>query len=237
MRELRTEFTNPALRCGNKRGYIHMKKYLLLASCLILAGCTREAEHQREIITKLDALKTDLAAATNSNPPPLRWACANKSDINTVIYQWTAAKADDARAAEKLSPDMKAKVDAYEVLANQLNQMRISHSELMRPPMMMLRPGQAPEELTALQKEYNELSKKVAEAKQPIADIIDRRNRESMQLNQKYSVENIVAEYAKGKYDIVVESSYGGRGVLYSSSGDILDITQSVINYFKDKQK
>src|SRR5205085_2580580 len=100
-----------------------MKKYLLLAACLILAGCTREAEHQREIISKLDALKTDLAAAANinTNPPPLRWACASKSDISTAIYQWTAAKAAEARAAENLSPDVKAKVDAYEVLENQLN--------------------------------------------------------------------------------------------------------------------
>ena len=96
-----------------------MKKYLLLAACLILAGCTREADHQREIISKLDALKNDLATAGNASTPTLRWACANKSDINTVIYQWTAAKADEARAAENLSPDVKAKVAAYEALAGQ----------------------------------------------------------------------------------------------------------------------
>jgi Skp family chaperone for outer membrane proteins len=166
----------------------------------------------------------------------LRWACANKNDISTVIYQWTAGKAEEARAAEKLSPDMKTKVAAYETLANQWNQMRMSHPALMmvRP----MRPGQqAPEEPTAEQKEYNDLAKKVAEAKQPVADIIDRRNRESTELNQKYSVENIVAEYAKGKYDVVADSGFGGHGVLYSSSGDVMDITQSVINYFKDKQK
>jgi hypothetical protein len=215
-----------------------MKKYLLLAACLILAGCTREPDHQREIISKLDALKTDLAVAAhiNTNPPPVRWACANKSEINTAIYLWTAAKTAEAKAAEKLSPDVKAKVDAYEVLENQLNQMRIRHSELMMPP-MMIRPGQAPQEPTAQQKEYNELAKRLEEAKQPVADIIDRRHRESTQLYQKYSVENIVAEYAKGKYDIVADTSSGGRGLLYSSSGDILDITQSVINYFNNKEK
>jgi hypothetical protein len=214
-----------------------MKKYLLLAACLILAGCSQEAEHQREIISKLDALKTDLAAAgnANTNPSPLRWACANKSDINSVIYQWTAAKTDEARAAEKLSPDVQAKIAAYEALANQMNQMRMSHPALMmvRP----MRPGQVPEEPTAEQKEYSDLSKRVEEAKQPVAEIIDRRNRESMQLHEQYSVENIVAEYAKGKYEVVVETGLGSRGVLYSSSGDLVDITQSVISYFKDKQK
>jgi len=53
-----------------------MKKYLLLAACLILAGCTQEADHQREIINRLDALKNDLASV-NTNPAPVRWACAN----------------------------------------------------------------------------------------------------------------------------------------------------------------
>ncbi len=37
-----------------------MKKYLPLAACLILAGCSQEAEHQREIISKLDALQAGL---------------------------------------------------------------------------------------------------------------------------------------------------------------------------------
>jgi hypothetical protein len=35
----------------------------------------------------------------------------------------------------------------------------------------------------------------------------------------------------------VVESGLGSRGVLYAASGDVVDITQSVISYFKDKQK
>ena len=102
---------------------------------------------------------------------------------------------------------------------------------------MITRPGQTPEEPTALQKEYNELAKRVEEAKRPVADVIDRRHRESAQLSQKYSAENIVAEYAKGKYDVVADTSFGGRGLLYSSSGDILDITQGVINYFNNKEK
>lgn len=216
-----------------------MKKYFLFAACLVLAGCgQQEAEHQRQIINKLDSLKSDLVAAgaINTNPPPLRWACASKSDINTVIYQWIQSKTDEARAGEKLSPDVKVKVAEYEALLRQLTQMRISH-----PQLMMIRPvraGQVPEEPTADQKEYNELAKKVEEAKTPVADIIDKRYRDSMQLNQKYSVENIVAEYAKGKYDVVVDSGFGGGSkVLYSNSGDVVDITQSVIAYFKDKQK
>jgi hypothetical protein len=214
-----------------------MKTYLLLATCLVLVGCNQGEDRQNEIIKKLDSLKSDLVSAgtINTNPPPLRWASANKSDISTVIYQWTAAKAEEAKAAEKLSPDVKAKVAEYEALAGQLNQMR------MRNPMLFMarpiRPGQTPEEPTAAQKDYDELTKKVEEAKLPIADVIDKRARESMKLNQKYSVESIVAEYAKGKYDLVVDSGYGGRGYLYSSSGDVVDITQSVINYFNDKQK
>jgi hypothetical protein len=215
-----------------------MKKYLLVAACLMLVGCTREADHQREIVNKLDTLQKDLVAGQNlnANPPPVRWACANKNDINVVIYQWTAAKAEEARAAEQLSPDVKTKIATYQALVAQLTQMRMSHPSLMMPRPMM-RPGQAPEEPTAEQKAYNELSEKAAAAKIPIAEIIDQRSRESTQLSQKYSVENIVAEYAKGKYDVVVESGLGSRGVLYAASGDVVDITQSVISYFKDKQK
>ncbi len=140
----------------------------------------------------------------------MRWACANRSEISTVIYQWTAAKTAESRAAENLSPEVKAKVDAYEVLENQLNRMRFSHSELTGPRTPAARPGQAPEEPTAVQKEYNELYKKVAEAKQPVAYIIDQRQRESTRLSQEYSVENVVAGYAKGKYDVVAESTLAG---------------------------
>src|SRR5947199_8829470 len=104
-----------------------MKKYLFLAACLVLAGCgQQEAEHQRQIINKLDSLKNDLVAVgtINTNPAPLRWACASKSDINTVIFQWIQTKNDEVKFGEKLSPDVKAKVAEYEALARQLSQMR-----------------------------------------------------------------------------------------------------------------
>lgn len=206
-----------------------MKRYLLPFVCLALAGCVREDAHYREVMTKLDALNSEVAAlqTATANTASLRWAYANKSEINTVIFLWTQAKLDEAKKTETLSPDQQEKLAEYDSLQTQMMRTRV-------PMPRFVRPGELPPEATAEDKEYAELVKKVAEAKIPVAAIVDRRNSEAAKLREAYSVERTIAEYVKGRYDIVVDSN---QKVLYRSSGEVPDITEGVITFFKQKQK
>jgi hypothetical protein len=78
------------------------------------------------------------------------------------------------------------------------------------------------------------LAKKVAEAKEPVAAIVDRRNRQAAQIREKYSVDRLAAEYAKGRYDLVVDSN---EKVLYRSAGEVPDITEGIITFLIEKAK
>ena len=135
---------------------------------------------------------------------------------------------DESRKAENFSPEIQEKLSRYNTLQGQLMSMR------MPMPMMVMRPGELPPEPTAEQKDYAALAKKVAEAKEPVAEIVDRRNREATQLREMYSVERLVSEYVKGRYDIVVDTDHK---VLYRASGEVPDITEGVLKFFRDKQK
>jgi hypothetical protein len=204
-----------------------MKKCLLLLTCFVLAGCTREEQHHREVMNKLNALENNLAViggvSTNTS---VRWAYANRSDINMAIFQWTQTKLDEAKKTEKLSPDQEAKVADYEKL----------RAELLYRPRPMPRPifpGRAPAEPSTEDKEYEALAQKLSDAKVPVADIIDRRDRLAAQYRETYSVERIIGEYVNSRYDIVIDSN---QKVLYRSAGEVPDITEGVITYFKNKE-
>lgn len=205
-----------------------MKNCLLLLIWFTLAGCTREDQHHREVMNKLGALENNLAViGARSTNSAVRWAYANRSDINMTIFQWTQAQLDEAKKVEKLSPDQEAKVADYEKL----------RAELLYKPRPMPRPlfpGRAPAEPSAEDKEYEALAQKAADAKVPIADIIDRRDRLAAQYREAYSVERIIGEYVNGRYDVVVDSS---QKVLYRSAGEVPDITEGVITFFGNKRK
>jgi len=207
-----------------------MKNYLLLLICFALAGCTREEQHHREVMNKLDTLENNLSViGTVSTNAVVRWAYANRSDINMAIFQWTQAKLEEAKTVEKLPPEQEAKVADYEKLRTELmyKQMRMP---LLRP----LRADQVPAEPTAEQKEYDALAQKLADAKVPVADVVDRRDRLAAQYRETYSVERVIGEYVNGRYDVVVDSS---QKVLYRSAGEVPDITEGVITFFKNKQR
>ena len=163
----------------------------------------------------------------------MRWAFANKSTISTAIYVWSRDKMEEAKKAEKLSPEVEDQIRQYEVLAAELNkkemEMRMSGSFPAQ------RPGSA---APTGDKDYDALTQKVAEAKAPIADIIDRRSQQSMQYYSQYTTEKLVAEYVTNRFDLVVDSSSpSGSAVLYRKSDEVLDITDGVIKLFKEETK
>ena len=199
-----------------------MRTYLL-AACLILTGCSRQEAVHREA-------KSDLAGE------PVRWAFAHKRDIDSAIFQWSRDKMEEVKKAEKLSPEVEAKISEYEAL----------QSELMRKQMDTMRfraslPPGAPVSVTPFtDKEYTALTQKVADAKAPIADIIDRRSKQALQYQNQYTTEKLIAEYVKNRFDLIVDSSdehMSHSAVLYRSSGEVLDITDGVIKLFKESIK
>ena len=78
----------------------------------------------------------------------------------------------------------------------------------------------------------------MAEAKAPIADVIERRNRQASQHRNRHSTDQLVAEYVKDRFGLVVDSSdehFSSSAVLYRSADEVLDITDGVIKLFKQK--
>jgi hypothetical protein len=206
-----------------------MKTFLLLATCLILAGCGRQDENQREVMAKLEEIKSQLAG---KHAEPVRWAFARKSEIDTAIFQWSNKKIEEAKNAEPLPPDVNEKIRQYEALQAELSQKRMDVMRHTHPP----GPGApgGPEAGTDIES----LTYRVAAAKLPIADIVDRRNRQASGFRDQYSTDKLVAEYAKDRFDLVVDSGFGGFSsstVLYRTNAEVLDITDGVIKLFREK--
>jgi chromosome segregation ATPase len=208
-----------------------MRTYLLLATCLILVGCGRQDESQREVLGKLETIKSELAS---KRADPVRWAFANKRDIDSAISQWSRDKMEEVKRAEALSPEVEEKVRQYETLQDELMRKRMETMGLKLPPRAL--GSEAP----PVDKDYEALSKRVAEAKAPIADILERRARQASQHRDQYSTDKLIAEYVKGRFDLVVDSSeerFSRSVVLFRIAGEVLDITDGVIKLFKEKAK
>jgi hypothetical protein len=197
---------------------------LILGACLGLPACNRQAESNHELLGKLDAISTQLSKGA----APVRWATANKSEITTAIYQWSRDKMEQAKKSEALPADTEARVSQYETLRMQLLQVR------MPPRLLPIPYGAAPAEPSTADKEYEALSKKVAEAKAPVAAIIDRRERQAAEFRQQYSIERLVAEYVKDRYDLVIDSR---DKALFQTAAETTDITDGVIALFKEKTR
>jgi hypothetical protein len=208
-----------------------MKTSLLLAASLILAGCSRQDQSNREVLAQLAAIRTELAVR---GAAPVRWAFANKREIDSAVLKWSLSKMEDANKAEALSPDMEDKIRQYEALQTELMHKRMEAMRLRMPPRTLGAEAPAPD------KDYEALAARVAEAKAPVAEIVDRRSRKSGEYREQFSADKLVAECAKGRFDLVVDSSderFSRSAVLYRANADVLDITDSVIKYFKEKTK
>jgi hypothetical protein len=207
-----------------------MKTLLLLATCIILVGCGRQSESHREVADKAEAGERDGAVSRESS---LRWATANRREIESAVNEWTRNKIEDTKKSEALSPEVEEKIRQFEALQSELTR-RQMESMRMRLP---LPPGTG---AASPDKEYEALANRVAEAKAPIADILDRRNRLASQYREQFATEKLIAEYAKDRFDLVVDSSdsrFSRSAVLYHKTGEVLDITDGVIRLFNEKAK
>ena len=213
-----------------------MKPILLLLPCLLFVGCGKQNEVSREALSKLDGLKAQLETVktdlTAHQSQPVRWATANKRQIESAISEWSRVKAEEAKSKETLTPEQIDLVHKYEALSSEQMQKRMAQH---RFPGMMQNgvPNTAESD-----KDYQALSEKVEAARTPIAEILQRRTQIYSQVNNQFKPEQLIAEYVKDRFDLVVdasEMSFNSSSVLYSHSGEALDITEGVIKLFRDK--
>jgi septal ring factor EnvC (AmiA/AmiB activator) len=158
----------------------------------------------------------------------VRWAFANKFKIDSAIFQWSRDKMEQAKRAEKLPPETEEKIRQYEALQSEL-----TRKQMETPRLRLPLNGPHPE-AAAVDKEYEVLAQKVAEAKAPIADILERRSRQETKYREQYSLEQVIAEYVKGRYELVVDSD---QRVLYRTTPEVPDITEGIITFFNEKIK
>lgn len=212
-----------------------MRTYLFLLTGLLLVGCGRHEENYREVINKLDSIKAELSKANVA----VHWAVVNKYDVESAIHQWNGRQMEQIKKRDALPPETEAQVAKYENLHMQLI---MKQSELIRanspiPAIPFRTPRKDDSQkatVTAIQEEYDELAKKVAEAKAPVAAIVDQRAKQDAEISGTYSAQQLIAEYVKGRFDVVVDSR---DKVVYSTSGEVVDITEGVIKLFWEKTK
>lgn len=206
---------------------------LALAACLILVGCGREEQRHREVLKKLETMESELVAKRGES---VRWGFANKREIESVIFQWSRDKMEEARKSEALPPETEQKVREYEALQSQLMQKEMEARGLrLRLPTAASVPA-----ISAPDESYETLSNRTAAAKAQVADIVERRSRQASEYRRQFSMESLVATYALGRFDLVVDSSdehMSRSAVLYRTNGEVLDITDGVIKLFREKVK
>ena len=108
------------------------------------------------------------------------------------------------------------------------------------PPAPAPTPAPPPPAPTEAEKEYEALSRRVAEAKAPVAAIVERRSQLPAKYHSRGFLGKLVAGYAQDKYDLVVDSSDDrsyDRTVLFHTIGVTPDITEGVIRFFRSKAK
>ncbi len=86
------------------------------------------------------------------------------------------------------------------------------------------------------------IANRVAEAKAPVAAIVERRAELTTKYHGSQLLTQLVADYVKQKehYDLVVDTSHdysSSRSVLYHTAGEVPDITEGVIQFFRDREK
>lgn len=189
-----------------------MKQLLLLATCLVVFG-------------------TNFKAKANEGREQLRWAVANKHEIEMAVFKWMQSKAQEATKAES-SPEIEEQIRKYQSLEVEFTM----NFQRLRPIPIRSPIGKPPKP-EPKDPEYEAMAKRVADAKAPIAAILEKRNKVINKFREQYSVENLVSEYSTGRFDLVVDSGYGGARplVLYHTNGEVLDITIAVIDSFEKK--
>ena len=86
-------------------------------------------------------------------------------------------------------------------------------------------------------KAYQAMARRVAEAKAPVAAILDRRTQVTLEYYGPEFLNRLIADYAKDRYDIVLDST--PEKLLYRAAIETreIDITEAVIQFFRDREK
>jgi len=196
---------------------------------LVLTGCSQEGS-KSAVSPKSEGEKSEVGTRGEA----VRWAFANKREIELAIFQWSRDKLEESRKAEALSPETEEKIRRYESLQAQLMRKQMEMRGFKLPPRAGAIDASSPDT------DFLTLSNQVAEAKAPIADVVERRSRQGAQLREQYKIDRLISEYAKDRFDLVVDSSderFSHSAVLYRTSGEVLDITEGVIKLFKERTK
>ena len=101
-------------------------------------------------------------------------------------------------------------------------------------------PAPPPPAPTEAEKEYEALARRVAEAKAPVAAIVERRSQLAAKYLSETFLEELVSEYAKDKYDLVVDTQDKDayfKSVLYHAAREVPDVTVGIIQFFRSKPK
>ncbi len=224
----------------------------LLATSLMSAAA---AEGNSDINARLKALEDQVARLAGQAPP--RWATVDRDRLRTAIYALGREKLEAHKQTEKLTPEQAAEIEKYEQLNQQLLRLPLRQFSLpvrsaVLPPLppANLTGGQAPRLAAAVppptkaaneaDAEREELALRVAEAKAPVAAIIDRRSQISMRYNTSDFLEKLVADYVKGRFDLVVnvDSRYSGdRTILYRASVNAPDITDELMLLLREREQ
>jgi hypothetical protein len=208
-----------------------MKTSLLLAACLMLVGCGRQEQSNREVLDKLEALKSELASKRSE---PVHWAFANKREIDSAISTWTYEKMEAIKKSEALPPETEQKIRQLEAWQTQLTHKQMEGRGFRMSPRIGATEFPLPDE------SVEALSERVAAARAPLTDILERRNRQAAEYREQFSTERLIAEYVKDRFDLVVDSSDGHTSrstVLYRKDGEVVDITDAILKLFREKAK
>ena len=180
-----------------------MKIYLLLATCLVVSGCGQQEQSSREVLGTLADIKSELEAKQVNS---VRWAIANKREIDSAIFQWSRDKMEEIKKSEALPPETEQKVQQYEALKTQLMYKEMESRGFKMPPRAGASEPSTPDET------FEALSNRVAAARAPIADTIKRRGRQGSDYRSQFSTEKLVAEYVQDRFDLVwIRATITGR--------------------------
>ena len=97
--------------------------------------------------------------------------------------------------------------------------------------------SEPPPAATEEDKAYQAMARRVAEAKAPVAAILDRRTQVTMEYYAPAFLNRLIADYAKDRYDILLDST--PEKSLYRAAIETreIDITEAVIQFFCDREK
>lgn len=207
----------------------------------LLSGCGRENAEKREMLTRLDAIQTELA---KQQRPPLRWAYANRRELQSAVYTVVRDRMAAFNKSEQLTAEVTQQIQQYDALRGELMHQEMEAAQKRMNAMRWPRPPSQPASAPIPQPppgddlDIKALREKVAAAKAPVASFIDRRNHQEATLREQFKIDRLVADYVKGRYDLVVDSTekqLGEDAALYHTGSEVPDITQGIIAYLEER--